>query len=186
MIPTPIPEHDKDYLLLSEIDANCDISQRELSQKTGLSLGTVNLLIQKMIREGLIKMDMIPANRVIYMLTPKGLAEKAEKTVRYVRNHYNAIQNTKGRILKKLDHHSLQFEKVIVCMPQSELKDLVRVTVEEYLREKPLANVMMANRNEIAVMEADQQKTIVLYLPEEHAKIISTIEPRKFEMDMLI
>ena len=95
MTPTQIPEHDKNYLLLSEIDANCDISQRELSDKTGVSLGSVNLLIKKMIREGLIKMEMINANRVIYMLTPNGMAEKAEKTVRYIRHHYNAIQEAK-------------------------------------------------------------------------------------------
>lgn len=87
MTPTPIPEHDKDYLLLSEIDANSDISQRDLSNKTGVSLGSVNLLMKKMIREGLIKMEMTHANRIIYMLTPKGMAEKAEKTVRYVRHH---------------------------------------------------------------------------------------------------
>jgi Winged helix-turn-helix DNA-binding len=37
---------DKKYSLLYEIDAHSDISQRQLSHITGLSLGTVNLLLQ--------------------------------------------------------------------------------------------------------------------------------------------
>lgn len=186
MTPTQIPEHDKDFILLGEIDANNDISQRELSHKTGLSLGSVNLLIQKMIREGLLKMEMIPANRVIYMLTPKGLAEKAEKTVRYVKRHYNAIQETKERIKRKLDQHEKQYERIIVCQPESELKDLVRATLDEYLREKPMVNVSLMNRLELDQIEGQLAKTVVLYLPEESSRIATDMAPGGYETDLLI
>lgn len=186
MTPTTLPEHDKDFLLLSEIDAKSDISQRELSHKTGLSLGSVNLLIQKMIREGLLKMEMIPVNRVIYMLTPKGMAEKAEKTVRYVKRHYNAIQETKERIKRKLDQHEKQYEQIIVCQPESELKDLVRATIEEYLREKPKVKVSMIDRVELDRITRQTDKTIVLFLPEEPSKPFLIKTTRGFETDLLI
>ncbi len=186
MTPTSMPEHDKDFLILSEINDNREVSQRELSHKTGLSLGSVNLLIQKMVREGLLKMEMIPANRVIYMLTPKGLAEKATKTVRYVQRHYTAIQETKVLIKKKLNQYETQFEQIIVCQPESELMDLVRATLDEYLREKPKVNVSMMNRLELDQIERHTAKTIVLYLPDESARTATGCAIGGFETDLLI
>lgn len=55
-----------------------------------------------MIKEGLIKMESIPANRVAYMLTPKGMMEKANKTYKYIKHHYRAIEETKTKIKKTI------------------------------------------------------------------------------------
>ena len=185
MTPTQIPEHDKDYLLLSEIDANSDISQRELSNKTGVSLGSVNLLMKKMIREGLIKMEKIHANRVIYMLTPKGMAEKAEKTVRYIRHHYNAIQETKERIRRKLDQHEKQYEQIVVCLPTGELKDLVETTLAEYRRAHPNKHVITVDRMCLMEIESKPSRTIVLYLPDESANSPVLIGNTAYQTDLL-
>ena len=40
---------DSEVLILEELERNSDITQRELSEKTGLSLGMVNLLLKKFI-----------------------------------------------------------------------------------------------------------------------------------------
>ncbi|MGI6298263.1 MAG: winged helix-turn-helix transcriptional regulator [Saccharofermentanales bacterium] len=186
MTPTSKPEYDKDFLILSEINSNREVSQRELSHKTGLSLGSVNLLIQKMIRKGLLKMEMIPTNRVIYMLTPKGLAEKTAKTVRYVQLHYTAIQETKAMIKKKLNQYESKFEQIIVCQPESELKDLVRATLNEYMHENPQVNVIMMNRQELDRIKRYNPKTIILYLPEKATKFSPEIAARGYETDLLI
>jgi DNA-binding MarR family transcriptional regulator len=184
--PTSKPDYDKDFLILSEINSNQEVSQRELSHKTGLSLGSVNLLIQKMIRDGLLKMEIITTNRVIYMLTPKGLAEKAVKTVRYVQIHYTAIQETKALIKEKLNQYESKFEQIIVCQPESELKGLVRATLDDYLHEKPQVNVSMINRQELNRIKQYNTKTIILYLPEETVKISPEIAAKGCETDLLI
>lgn len=112
MTPTQLTKHDKDVIQLNEIDVICDISQRELSHKTGLSQGSVNLLIQKIICEGLLKMKIIPINWSNYILTPKGLEEKK---VRYVKRYYNAIHKTKQLIRWKLDLHFATYDTIILC-----------------------------------------------------------------------
>ena len=89
---------DREYIILENIDKNANITQRELSQKAGISLGSVNILLNKMIKEGLIKIEKIPADRVLYMLTPKGILEKMNKTYQYIKIHYNYIDKTKNRI----------------------------------------------------------------------------------------
>jgi DNA-binding MarR family transcriptional regulator len=125
-------ESDRDIILLDEIASNREISQRELSCRTGLSLGTVNLLINKMIREGLIKMETIPTSRVIYMLTPKGMTEKAAKTVRYIRKHYHIIQQTKEMIIEKLNHYHHTYIAIYIHLPGNELDNLIESAISEY------------------------------------------------------
>jgi DNA-binding MarR family transcriptional regulator len=131
------PYNDKNLLLLNEIGARRDISQREISSKTGLSLGSVNLLIKKMIREGLIKMETIPTNRIVYMLTPAGFAEKATKTIKYIKKHYHLIQETKSIIMARLDEYHRKYEIIYCCWPGNELDDLLSSAVSEYLSKHP-------------------------------------------------
>ena len=169
MLSAPSHDNDKGYILMNEIEANQDISQRELSQKTGLSLGTVNLLLQKMIKQGLIKMETIPANRVIYMLTPIGIAEKAIKTVHYIKNHYQIIQESKNKIKQKLEQFHQQYDVIYVCKPESELDSLVQSAVDEYLAKHADRYVKM-----ISITQAmhpddlpDSDHSVIFYLPEE-------------------
>ena len=116
MQTSQLPEMDKGFILLQAIEQDGDVSQRELSSRTGLSLGSVNLLLQKMVHEGLIKMRSIPTNRVVYMLTPRGMAEKAHKTVRYIQRHYQMIESTKEMIREQLEHTTHVMRRFIfVC-----------------------------------------------------------------------
>ncbi len=186
MSPTQMPEHDKDYILLNEIDSNSELTQRELSHRTGLSLGSVNLLLQKMIREGLIKMETIPANRVIYYLTPQGLAEKASKTVHYIRHHYQAIQSTKERIRRKLDRYCEIYEQIVCCMPEGELRGLVEMTVGEYLRDRPGVQIRMVESGELGSIEDGMKGTIVLFLSDDHVHLAYEASCYMFETDLLI
>lgn len=186
MSPTQVPDHDKDYILLKEIDDNSELTQRELSHRTGLSLGSVNWLIQKMIREGLIKMETIPANRVIYILTPQGMAEKASKAVQYIRHHYNAIQSTKDRIRRKLDRLCVEYQQIICCLPDGELRGLVEMTVGEYLRERSGVQIRMVESRELGSIEDGSKGTIVLFLPDDQAQLAYESVYHPFETDLLI
>lgn len=89
---------DKELKVLDIIDRNKSVNQREISSISNLSLGTVNLLINKMLKEGLLKIKKIPANRIVYMLTPKGMTEKINKLNIYIKNHYESIDFTRNDI----------------------------------------------------------------------------------------
>lgn len=81
--------------MLSKISKNDKVTQRELPKDLGLSVSTVNLLMKKMIKEGLIKMNQVSSKQVLYMLTPMGIGNKALKTVSYLKGHYQAINENK-------------------------------------------------------------------------------------------
>lgn len=76
----------RDLRLLSEIstDQHGSVTQRSLAKKQGLALGLTNLLIRRMVKKGYIKIVTLQRNRLRYLITPRGFAEKARLTYEYI------------------------------------------------------------------------------------------------------
>ena len=74
--------------ILRILEANPDISQRELAQQLGTSLGKANYCLQALIETGLVKANNFKNNRkkqaYMYYLTRKGIVEKARATARFL------------------------------------------------------------------------------------------------------
>ncbi|AGI38242.1 transcriptional regulator [Thermoclostridium stercorarium subsp. stercorarium DSM 8532] len=84
--------------ILKSVNEENKITQRELAKRTGLSLGTVNVLIKRLIHKGLIKIEHINSRTIKYVLTPKGIAEKARLTYQYIVNSYYYIISVEQKI----------------------------------------------------------------------------------------
>ncbi|MFT5391407.1 MAG: DNA-binding MarR family transcriptional regulator [Gammaproteobacteria bacterium] len=70
--------------ILEIIDSKSDSAQRHIAQRTGAALGLANSYLKRCIRKGLVKIQQAPANRYLYYLTPKGLAEESRLTSEYL------------------------------------------------------------------------------------------------------
>jgi len=75
---------EKIYRILELVSDSPHISQRELAQSAGFSLGLVNLAIKRLIRTGHIKVAQMDKRKVQYNLTPKGMMEKASRSYQYI------------------------------------------------------------------------------------------------------
>jgi EPS-associated MarR family transcriptional regulator len=75
--------------LLRKLEANPELTQRELSQEMEVSLGKVNYCMKKLLSKGLIKLNRFSSNpnklRYAYLLTPKGIEEKAKLTIKFLK-----------------------------------------------------------------------------------------------------
>ena len=75
--------------LLRKIDGKTDVSQRELSNSIGVSLGKINYCIKALKTKGLIKIRNFKKSedklKYLYVLTPKGIEEKTKITVRFMK-----------------------------------------------------------------------------------------------------
>jgi len=71
--------------VLQLIQNHPDMSQRDLAQLTGVSLGQVNYVMQALREKGLVKLENFSKNpnklQYAYFLTPQGMLEKAQLTV---------------------------------------------------------------------------------------------------------
>lgn len=74
----------RDLKILTEIAERQNITQRGLSRSLGIALGLTNLYLKRLVRKGYIKITTIPPNRLKYLLTPQGIAEKSRLTYEYV------------------------------------------------------------------------------------------------------
>ncbi len=122
---------DKEYIIMSEIHDNENVSQRELSKKLGISVSTVNILMNKMISEGLVKMTLVSKKQVIYMLTPVGIMEKAKKTVSYIKSHYRAIYKMKEKVKFEIEELSEIHDIIFIFALDKEIREIFSTSLEE-------------------------------------------------------
>ena len=77
------------YKILKQLESNPEISQRELASELGISLGRVNYCIQALIEKGLVKANNFRNSKnkkgYAYLLTPRGIEEKARITVQFLK-----------------------------------------------------------------------------------------------------
>ncbi|MDR3392568.1 MAG: MarR family EPS-associated transcriptional regulator [Sulfuriferula sp.] len=87
------------YKILKKLEAEPEVSQRELARELGISLGKVNFCLNALIEKGLVKVNNFrqsPNKKgYIYLLTPSGVEEKAKITVQFLKYklaEYEAIK----------------------------------------------------------------------------------------------
>jgi len=75
-----------------------------LSKELGLSLGKVNYCLKSIIGKGFVKIDNFKNSRnksqYSYLLTPKGIEEKARLTVEFLKIKTQEYENLKDEIMK--------------------------------------------------------------------------------------
>ncbi len=67
---------------------NPDLTQRELAEKLGMSVGGLNYCLNALIDKGLVKMQNFSSSKnkfkYVYLLTPTGITEKVALTTRFL------------------------------------------------------------------------------------------------------
>ena len=129
---------DKEAELLEQMAKNPSVSQRELSKKTSMSLGLVNLFIRKFIESGFIRVAHVNKRKMEYILTPQGRQEAARKThqnyVETIRD-YRSIREKIAALLTKLHHSGYDYFSI---HGDGELRDLIQSTFEACLEDLPV------------------------------------------------
>ncbi len=81
------------------LQENPDLTQRELAEKLGISVGGLNYCLKALMEKGLVKMKNFANSKnkfgYVYVLTPNGLAEKAAITHRFLQrkmDEYDALR----------------------------------------------------------------------------------------------
>jgi len=98
---------ESEFYVLRELSQNNNLTQRELSKRLGLSLGSINFVLKALMKKGYIKMQSFKDSdnkaKYIYVLTPKWLYDKAVLTKEFINNKLQEYESLKKEIeeLKK-------------------------------------------------------------------------------------
>jgi DNA-binding Lrp family transcriptional regulator len=77
-------EERRDLRLLEAVGENARVTQRGLAMKLGIALGLTNIYLKRLIRKGFIKCVNVRSNRLTYLITPRGIAEKMRLTYEFM------------------------------------------------------------------------------------------------------
>ena len=92
------------YKLFSLVEQHPRLSQRELAKEMGISLGKTNNCLKGLMKKGWLKARNFKNsnNRIAYayVLTPRGLREKAKITARYLEHKVREYERLKSEIEK--------------------------------------------------------------------------------------
>jgi EPS-associated MarR family transcriptional regulator len=90
---------DVHFRVLRFLEEDPELTQRELAQKLGISLGSVNFCLKALIEIGHIKASNFSKNSnksvYLYLLTPQGVNEKAKLTIGFLKRkmmEYRALK----------------------------------------------------------------------------------------------
>ena len=84
------------------LQENPDLTQRELAEKLGMSVGGLNYCLNALIDKGLVKMQNFSRSKnkfgYVYLLTPKGVSEKITLTIKFLERKQDEYEVLKTEI----------------------------------------------------------------------------------------
>ena len=121
----------RDLVLLTELERDGGVTQRSLATKLGVALGLTNLYLKRLARKGYIKITTIPSNRVRYLLTPQGFAEKSRLTYLYMQYSLAHYRDMRTRLRHTLSHAAANGMKRVVIYGTGELAEMAYLSLRE-------------------------------------------------------
>ncbi len=92
-------QEDTYFRVMRILQENPDLTQRELAEKLGISVGGLNYCLKALMEKGMVKMKNFATSKnkfgYMYVLTPTGMAEKAAITHRFLQrkmDEYDALR----------------------------------------------------------------------------------------------
>jgi len=95
-------QEDTYFRVLRLLEANPDLTQREIAEMLGLSTSGLNYCLKALIDKGWVKVHNFSQSKnkfgYIYVLTPQGLSEKLTLTSRFLKRKLYEYEALKGEI----------------------------------------------------------------------------------------
>ena len=118
--------------MLEEIHHNKGVSQRDLSKNLGVALGFTNACIKNLAKRGAIKLKKAKGKKLLYLITPLGLKEKAKLSYRALMettSFYAKAKDSISRFFKGLGEENI---KRILFYGVDDLLDIILIVLHDF------------------------------------------------------
>ena len=102
-------EERRNLQALEAIAEDDHLTQRTLSSRLGIALGLTNIYLKRLVRKGYVKCVNVQSNRLRYLLTPKGIAEKSRLTYEFMQYSlylYGQVRQHLHSVLEPYTHRT--------------------------------------------------------------------------------
>lgn len=160
--------------ILNNIDSNNTSTQREIAKKSGMSLGSVNVLIKRLVKKGMLKIERLNAKTIRYILTPEGMKEKTEATYRYILNSYKYINEVDQKIYLLFQRENIREADYIYLFGEQDeifrlLQNKIGLTNNNYFvasSYEELKNIIEMNDSIVKPIDNKKESVILVWHPD--------------------
>jgi EPS-associated MarR family transcriptional regulator len=156
---------EKTFQVLDTLDTQEILTQRQLADHAGISLGQVNYILKSLLERGLVKIGNFRKTThkigYMYLLTPKGIEAKSKLAVRFILSKLYEYNDLRSRLAERL------------C----------NISEKGHVHILPVGPQVVLNFVESIIREKNLQLKLVDHL--ENWKNLSTVDPESFDVALL-
>jgi DNA-binding MarR family transcriptional regulator len=130
-------ESQRDLQLLEAVSGEQRLTQRSLADRLGIAVGLTNLYLKRLARKGYIKFVNVRPNRIVYLLTPRGITEKSRLTYEFMENSLSVYRQARMH-LSTMVLPGIRASQGVALFGTGEAAELAYLCLREHGRE-PIA-----------------------------------------------
>jgi DNA-binding Lrp family transcriptional regulator len=124
-------EAHRDLKLLEAVEQDSRVTQRSLATKLGIALGLTNIYLKRLVRKGYIKCVNVQSNRISYLITPRGIAEKARLTYEFMDYSLHLYGEVRAHLRQVLQECAAADRRVAI-FGRGEAAELAYLSLKEF------------------------------------------------------
>ena len=157
-------KNDREFELLEALAEKPEARQVDIAAQLGVAVGTVNWHLKRFAAKGYIKVKRIGRWHWGYILTPKGMTQKARLTVAYIHSSMFLYREARTRSRALLNQVKQAGYREVVLEGEGELVDVYKLTCLEQGIHCKSSN---GKKQEVPVLKVDGLE-MVLAWPDEN------------------
>ena len=115
----------------SDLAEDTHITQRRLSTKLSIAIGLTNLYLKRLVLKGYVKCLNVRPNRIQYLITPKGIAEKTRLTYEFMDYSLHLYGQTRRQLRQRLLPLATGDRKRVAIFGSGEAAELAYMSIIE-------------------------------------------------------
>jgi DNA-binding MarR family transcriptional regulator len=164
--------NERELRVIEEVGRDKNLTQRKISHSLGLSLGTTNLILKKLVRKGYIKTRQLNRRKIQYILTPKGFAEKVKKSYRYFLETIHSLRLMERKIQELVLTEYQKGKTCFIIFGDGELADIIELSLKDLNKSK------LEYRRVSRLEDIDSHTAVILLTQTEPELRTLDLEPR--------
>lgn len=152
---------EKELILLRKLHLNPKTTQRDMAKATGLSLGSVNLLIKRMVNMGIVKVEKMKHRTIVYRLTSLGIRQKAEGIYKYISEAYDFLRNLNDNIDELIENTNKNDNNIVLFGEKDDICELIIMK----LINKGSDYIVTNNVEEIRELSEKNEMMLIVWQP---------------------
>ncbi len=138
----------RELTLLERIENDPNVNQSTLAIQLGVAVGTVNWHLKRLIAKGAVKVSRAERKKLLYIITPEGIALRARLAVDYVEKSFSIYRKTRQRVKDHVKEIRLAGYDRVRVVGSGDVADICRLTCIEQ-------GITVVNEKNIPALQVD-------------------------------